>query len=569
VAVDRNAADRTMSQPRPAPTAEEDETWTRWQRHLSETYEDVFYRGNPLVARIGSAGHRLIEKPFQPGLRVGRVLEVGGGGHSHLPYVAHSFDHYVIVDVDPRMLRAAASVAAAERVPTIAVADARRLPYADGTFDRLVSVYSLEHLNDPHLALKEWARVVRDDGVISIAVPTEGGLAWAAGRYVSTRRTYRRLGYDYDYIVAREHVNTCARLVALIRHYFPDRDERWYPTGVPTPHVNFVFATTIRVHKAKVFPRAPSRPAVDPSPTTNLAKARAEQRTFHLEPDPARFANRVANPFLRRKETMLARRVGEYLPESARLLEVGCGEGSNLWFLARQRPDCRLFGADLSAAKAAFARRTVPRSVVAAADALSLPFVDATFDAVLCRDLLHHVNWDRAGAVAECLRVLRGGGTLVILEGNGRTLLNRLFRTWYPVERGMKDSTPETLLNLLAAHGHPHLQFVEPSSLMRATGFVVGWPSGATRIPAVVAYIAAAAWESVVALAVPRRRWVYMILTLRRQSLREPSTSGFRPSPIQPKADQTRTRSRPNARRRCSTSLRVHLCSIGAENRSN
>lgn len=46
-------------------------------------------------------------------------------------------------------------------------------------------------------------------------------------------------------------------------------------------------------------------------------------------------------------------------------------------------------------------------------DALSLPFADATFDRVICSEVLEHIPDDR-GAMAEIRRVLRPGGTAAV-----------------------------------------------------------------------------------------------------------------------------------------------------------
>ena len=51
------------------------------------------------------------------------------------------------------------------------------------------------------------------------------------------------------------------------------------------------------------------------------------------------------------------------------------------------------------------------------ADAERLPFDDDSFDAIHSKDSLHHMDDPRA-ALAEYRRVLRPGGTLVIIEGN-------------------------------------------------------------------------------------------------------------------------------------------------------
>ncbi len=102
----------------------------------------------------------------------------------------------------------------------------------------------------------------------------------------------------------------------------------------------------------------------------SVRNARTEQIEFHRNVDVARYWNRIDNPFLRRKESALARLVAERIPPQGRVLEVGCGEGSNLWYLSRERPACRLLGVDFSVAKLEFLREMHPTAKATAADAL-------------------------------------------------------------------------------------------------------------------------------------------------------------------------------------------------------
>jgi SAM-dependent methyltransferase len=97
-------------------------------------------------------------------------------------------------------------------------------------------------------------------------------------------------------------------------------------------------------------------------------------------------------------------------PDSARILDAGCGTGNNLRHLARHG---RAVGVDLSDDALRFCRA---RGVAAAkASLLALPFPDAAFDCVTSFDVLYHrwVRDDRA-AVAEMARVLRPGGVLLV-----------------------------------------------------------------------------------------------------------------------------------------------------------
>ena len=227
--------------------AVEDAMWLKWQDAAPKIYDRIYYESNPVVAYITNAGHRHIEKPFGPDVEFKNVLEVGAGTGKHFSFVKHRFERYVLSDLSQKYLDTAKSHIKNPNVE-FQVADATALPFEDASFDRLISMYNLEHLPFPHDVLKEWRRVVRPGGVISISIPTEGGLAWNMGRHLTTRRYFAKLGLDLDYIISREHVNTCYRLMALIRHYFGDQSETWFPLQfVPSPHVNLIVSVNITV----------------------------------------------------------------------------------------------------------------------------------------------------------------------------------------------------------------------------------------------------------------------------------------------------------------------------------
>lgn len=240
------------------------------------------------------------------------------------------------------------------------------------------------------------------------------------------------------------------------------------------------------------------------------------QREFHKNADVKRFSNRMHNPFLCWKERQIADWVARSVPQGGcRLLEVGCGEGSNLLYLQHLRPDLQLIGLDFSIEKVRLMAEHCPRSKAVCSDAASLPFGEGQFDGVLYRDLLHHVSWSRDKVLTEGLRVLKRDGVVIVFESNGGTLLNRVFRWLHPAERGMRDSTFSRLLALGSRLGKPSIQYVEASFLLRALGFVFGWPEGRGRWLIRPFYVFAGIWERLVERVVPTRRWSYMMMTLR------------------------------------------------------
>jgi len=172
--------------------------WQRWQDQAPRIYDRIYYESNPVVAAINNAGHTQVERAFGPEVHFGRVLEVGAGSGRHLDTVRHRYDRYLLTDISEGLLAHAANRHAGKPGLDFAIADATRLPFPADSFDRLVSIYNLEHLPAPHAVLEEWARVVRPGGVLSISIPAEGGIAWNLGRWMTTRRSFRKEGLDLD-----------------------------------------------------------------------------------------------------------------------------------------------------------------------------------------------------------------------------------------------------------------------------------------------------------------------------------------------------------------------------------
>ncbi|HEX6850100.1 MAG TPA: class I SAM-dependent methyltransferase [Candidatus Polarisedimenticolaceae bacterium] len=101
-----------------------------------------------------------------------------------------------------------------------------------------------------------------------------------------------------------------------------------------------------------------------------------------------------------------------YLPAAGRLLEVGCGEGSNLEALAGRGRTT--FGCDLSPLAARLADPIAPGRVVVA-EGERLPFASASFDGVVAISVIEHLSRPEV-ALAEMIRVLARDGVLAVLS---------------------------------------------------------------------------------------------------------------------------------------------------------
>ena len=96
-----------------------------------------------------------------------------------------------------------------------------------------------------------------------------------------------------------------------------------------------------------------------------------------------------------------------------RLLDVGCAGGVYMQALAGR--GVRPVGIDLD--RSSLKKAAASNLRIAAADGLSLPFADESFDGVLCHKTLYLFR-DPPAAARELTRVLRSGGRLVFSSSN-------------------------------------------------------------------------------------------------------------------------------------------------------
>ena len=210
---------------------------------------DTFNTRQTLAGSFLQKSHQLLEKTLPHGAGNGRVLEVGAGSGHHLPYVKGKFDQYVMTDGSDDMLKIASQKYTNQLLDKsliIEKQDATSLSYPDHSFDRLIATHVLEHLPNPVMVLKEWNRVVRPNGVISIVLPCDPGMLWRLGRRLGPRRNARKVGIAYDYLQAAEHVNSIFNLVVFIRHHFENLSEMWYPARIPVADINLFYICHIR-----------------------------------------------------------------------------------------------------------------------------------------------------------------------------------------------------------------------------------------------------------------------------------------------------------------------------------
>ena len=173
-------------------------------------------------------------------------------------------------------------------------------------------------------------------------------------------------------------------------------------------------------------------------------------------------------------ESRINRVFGQNALRQQEVLEVGCGGGLLAHELALR--EALMIGIDPSASSLEVAREKVRASGLGQnayfeqGYAESLPYADGSFSAIICLDVLEHVN-DLKATLKEIARVLAPGGVF-IFDTINRTFVARLALIWIG---------ENIALNGLVPGIHAYQKFIKPKELRNeliANGLLLGEMTG-------------------------------------------------------------------------------------------
>jgi SAM-dependent methyltransferase len=103
---------------------------------------------------------------------LGKLLDVGCGQGFFLAYAERYYDVYG-VDISEYAIREAKQRTYKAK---LSIGEATNLDYKNGYFDVVACFDLLEHLPDPVLALREFYRVLKNDGILVLRVPNTSSI---------------------------------------------------------------------------------------------------------------------------------------------------------------------------------------------------------------------------------------------------------------------------------------------------------------------------------------------------------------------------------------------------------
>ncbi len=160
-----------------------------------------------------------------------------------------------------------------------------------------------------------------------------------------------------------------------------------------------------------------------------------------------------------------------------RVLDIGCGRGESLIWLARK--EIEAWGMDYSPVAVDLARDAVYKADVTAhsccrllaANARHLPFEPEAFDRVLMLDLVEHLHpWELEQALTEVRRVLKPGGKLIIHTAPNRWYYQFGYPLFRLFERLRGVRLPRDPRERFRYHQHVHVNEQSPRSLALSLG---------------------------------------------------------------------------------------------------
>ena len=193
-------------------------------KKLEKEYNDECYSG--ATSYLFTKSHKLMEKNIE-NKEYENILEIGAGTHPHINYINHKFKNYYCVENSHFAIKYLK-----KKFPKIKTIYSKKDKLnIKKKFDRIILSHSLEHIYKPESLLKQSYSLLKKNGVISIAIPTDPAAMYRILRFFKKKifSQYKISEKEYDYINAIEHINSYYNNRAIIKYHFNNLTQYYYP----------------------------------------------------------------------------------------------------------------------------------------------------------------------------------------------------------------------------------------------------------------------------------------------------------------------------------------------------
>lgn len=209
---------------------------------LPESYAPVYaaLRGSDRPVRFSVAlqCERWMHQQAVSDQRGFPLLEIGAGTLNHLPYEDGQGDYDI---VEPLVVLYQGS-RAQSRVRQI-FSDIADIPSGQH-YQRIISIAVLEHVVDLPQVIARSALLLRETGTFHAGIPSDG-LVWSLASRLGTGLLFRwRFGLSYTPFIRREHINSAAEIVGVVKIFFADVRLQRLP--LPWPQLSLYTMITAR-----------------------------------------------------------------------------------------------------------------------------------------------------------------------------------------------------------------------------------------------------------------------------------------------------------------------------------
>jgi SAM-dependent methyltransferase len=197
----------------------------------------------------------------------------------------------------------------------------------------------------------------------------------------------------------------------------------------------------------------------------------SDQNNYFSQSCIKRFRWQTENAFVSQAERELLSNLPIVL--GSKVLELGCGTGSNLYNLRVINQDFEFTGVDINSEEIELAKQKFPDAQFFIGDAINTHFPDESFDMVFCRDVIHHISIsEQVKLIEEMTRLAKVNGKVVVIESNALNFVVWTFGKLVKAEQYLVKSTPRYIVSLIEQvetlnTSNLNVKFVEPWNFFR------------------------------------------------------------------------------------------------------